>query len=74
MKRNWLVQQRKQKELTQEELAERCGYTNKTISMIELGQRNPSIDIAFKLASILDFDIDMFADENLEKGKRRGVG
>ena len=41
---------RKEKGLTQSELAEKIGLSNNFIGMIERGERNTSVDKIFKLA------------------------
>ena len=43
--------------MTQEELAVRTGVSRQTIMSIERGQTNPSVLLAFKIASALDFDL-----------------
>lgn len=44
---------RKQKGLTQEQLADKVRVTSNYIYLIEQGQRNPSINTADKLARVL---------------------
>lgn len=44
--------------LTQRELAERVGVEQSTISMIEKGERKPSLDLAEKLADIFGVSTD----------------
>jgi putative transcriptional regulator len=45
-------------ELTQEELARRCGVTRQTIIALEAGRYAPSLELAFRLAHALDAGID----------------
>lgn len=45
---------RKNKGLTQAELAERCGVARQTICEIERGNRKPSIPLAKKLGKLLN--------------------
>lgn len=59
-KRIWLTTLRMEKNLTQKELAKKCNISNRTVSMIELGNRTPSGDIAYKMAKELDFDMSKF--------------
>lgn len=49
---------RKSAGLKQEELAERIGVTKSFISYIESGRMNPSLNVAFDIAEILNIDID----------------
>jgi len=50
--------------MTQEELALRTGVSRQTIMSIERGQTNPSVLLAFKIASALESKVtDVFAME-----------
>lgn len=40
--------------MTQEQLANECGVQRTTITMIELGENKPSIELAKKLGTIFD--------------------
>lgn len=51
---------RKEKGLTQEELAFLCEVQRSTISMIELGLNKPSVDLAKKLGEVLEVDWKVF--------------
>lgn len=52
------------KGLTQEQLASECGVQRTTITMIELGENKPSIDLAKKLGVIFDVAwSDFFEDD-----------
>ena len=53
----FIRQARKQKGLTQDELAAAVGVTMATISKIEAGRFNYSIDILSKISIVLDFKI-----------------
>ena len=44
------------KGLTQEQLASECGVQRTTITMIELGENKPSVDLAKKLGVIFEVD------------------
>jgi len=59
-KRDWLIRKRVEKGLNQIQLANRCGITNKQMSNIELGYRNPSGLVAYKIANVLGFDMKLF--------------
>ncbi|MCC9090696.1 helix-turn-helix transcriptional regulator [Bacillus pumilus] len=57
MKNLNLIQARKAKGLTQEELAHKLDCTKSTISNWENGYSNPKIEDAFKVSDILGTDI-----------------
>ena len=40
-------------ELTQQELANRIGVTRQTVNAIELGKYSPSLEVAFRIATVL---------------------
>lgn len=48
---------RKQKKLTQEELAKKIGVSRKTIVSLEKGNYTPSLLLAFQIAKELNVDI-----------------
>jgi putative transcriptional regulator len=39
-------------EMTQQDLAERVGVTRQTINAIELGKYSPSLEVAFRIATV----------------------
>ena len=45
-------------ELTQQDLAESVGVTRQTINAIELGKYSPSLEVAFRIAAVLDVPLD----------------
>ncbi|KFX54024.1 helix-turn-helix transcriptional regulator [Clostridium botulinum] len=47
-----------QKNLTQQQLAEKIGVTRQTIGLIEKGKYNPSIILCIKIAKVLDKTLD----------------
>ena len=51
---------RKEKGLTQSELAEKIGLSNDLIGMIERGERNTSVDKIFKLAKAFNMTLAEF--------------
>lgn len=70
--KNHLEELRKQRGVTQEELADALAVTRQTISSLEKGRYNPSILLAFKLAHYFDVTIeDIFIDpeENEDEEK-----
>jgi transcriptional regulator with XRE-family HTH domain len=60
MRRIWLTEKRLSKGLNQHELAELCDISNRTISNLELGKRDPSGTLALKIAEVLEFDMALF--------------
>ena len=55
---------RTSKGLTQEQLANECGVRRTTITMIELGENKPSIELAKRLGKIFDVAwSDFFEDD-----------
>lgn len=62
MKRVWLTNKRKKKQISQEKLAIRCNVSQVTIARIESGERRPSPKLAKKIAKVLDFDWTKFYD------------
>ena len=62
--KNRLKELRAKFNITQEELAQRAKVTRQTIIAIEAGKYNPSLELAFRLAKILDTPIEeMFSYE-----------
>lgn len=57
---------RLEKKLSQETLADRCGFSNTTLSSYENGRRDPSLDTIAKIAHALGVTIDRlyYGDEN----------
>ncbi|MBN1040329.1 transcriptional regulator [Clostridium botulinum] len=47
-----------EKNLTQEQLAEKIGVTRQTIGLIEKGKYNLSISLCIKIAKVLDKTLD----------------
>jgi len=68
---NLILKYRKQKNLSQEELAKEIGVTRQTISKWELNETSPDLKQAAKLAEIFDIDfnkiINIIKDEETEK-------
>lgn len=62
--RNWLFELRKQKNMTQAEVAEQADIARTTYSMIETGERNATVDNAKKIASVLGFNWTIFFEDN----------
>lgn len=62
-KRDWLAVIRNELDMTQQELADRLGVSNRTISNIELGAKNPSGKLAYRIAQELGFNADRFYED-----------
>lgn len=59
-KRDWLIQIREAKNLTRADMVERLKITQQAYNYIENNNRNPSVELAQKIAEVLDFDWTMF--------------
>jgi transcriptional regulator with XRE-family HTH domain len=57
-----LRQIRESKKLTQAELAEAIGTHTNVIWQYENGKRSPTLDYGFKIAKVLDVDLDYLID------------
>lgn len=66
--RIWLKKLRKTKNLTQSELANMCSVKRTTITEIENGNSNPSVETAKAIANVLGFDWTKFYEE--ERGEK----
>ena len=64
---NYIAECRKKKKLTQLQLAERLGITDKAVSKWERGLAMPSCSIIIKLCNILDIS----ASELLQRGEQQ---
>jgi putative transcriptional regulator len=54
--RHWLKELRnKSNNMTQEQLAKKVGISRTMITEIENGNANPSVDVAKKIAAVLEF-------------------
>lgn len=56
--KNTISQLRKQRKITQEELANEVGVTRQTITAIETGKYIASLPLAFKIAKFFDMNIE----------------
>ena len=56
---------RKKREMTQQELANKCDITRQYVVMIERGQVNPSIKLLKKISLVLDVDIHYLIDNTI---------
>lgn len=71
-KREWLILKRWKVNLTQRDIAHMLGVAQPTYSSFECGYTTPSVEIAQKMAEILDFDPTVF-DKEREENKKEGA-
>ena len=77
--RNTLKEIRIKQQLLQEDIAEATGSCSRTISRIERGERNPSLEVAIRIAQYLNMHVeDIFqldvshkSDDNCEKSAEK---
>lgn len=70
--KNRLEQIRKEKGITQEELADALEVSRQTVGSLENGRYNPSIILAYKIAKYFDLTIEeIFIYEEDKKWKNR---
>ena len=67
--RIWFKRTREEKGLTQEKLAAKIGVTRQHIGLIENGVVAPSVEVAKKIAAVLDFNWTKFYEEVSEEDK-----
>lgn len=71
--RKWLADFRDSLQLTQEEVANRAEIARTTYASIEKGDRNPSVNNAKKIASVLGFEWTLFFEENVRVSSRKSI-
>jgi len=58
--------------MTQQELADLIGVTRQTVNAIELGKYSPSLDVAFRIATVFGVPLDkVFQFEQLAKAAKK---
>ena len=62
--RKWLIELRKERGLSQYQLADLVGISRSHYTTIESGLRTPSGRTAKKIADVLGFDMALFYEEN----------
>jgi putative transcriptional regulator len=67
--RKWLTKIRNDKGMTHQAVADGCNIERSFYTQIETGQRNPSVETAKKIASVLNFEWTIFFADN--SGERR---
>ena len=58
MMRNIIREKRKERGLSQEELAKKCGVSRQTVNAIENNKYDPTLWLAFRLARELQLTVD----------------
>lgn len=58
-----MIQKRKEKKLTQTELAQMLGCSQRAVAGYELGNRKPSVPMAKKIGTMLGFPWTAFYEE-----------
>ncbi|PEL12697.1 helix-turn-helix transcriptional regulator [Bacillus sp. AFS017336] len=71
--REWLVRARQQKKLTHEQVANEVGISRQYYSMIENGERSPSVNVSKKIALVLNFDWTIFFETNSNESCQRAT-
>lgn len=64
-KREWLIQMRSSKGLSQREIASIVNITTQMYYYIENNKRNPSVKLAQKIADVLGFEWTMFYSKKI---------
>lgn len=69
--RKCLIRFRKERKITQQQIAEILGITRSYYGMIETGNRNPTLGLAKKIAELFQTDIDqIFFDDKSNRTLR----
>lgn len=68
-----LINLRKQKSMSQEELAEQLNVTRQTISKWELGQSKPDMDKLLEISKLFDVSVEALTNETVDIGKEKVV-
>lgn len=63
-KRVWLAALRKEKEMTQSQVAKEAGISQSCYGGIESGSRNGKLPTLVKIARVLGFNVERFYDED----------
>lgn len=62
-KRDWLIQIRKTEGLSRDDVVKKLNITQQAYCYIENNKRNPSVELAQKIAEVLNFDWTMFYEK-----------
>lgn len=68
--RNWLKELRLQRKLTHSEVAERSQIERSYYTMIEQGNRTPSVNVAKSIAKTIGFDWTLFFENQCNETKQ----
>lgn len=68
-----LINLRKQKSMSQEELAEKLNVTRQTISKWELGQSKPDMDKLLEISKLFDVSVETLTNETVNIGKEKVI-
>ena len=72
--RKWLKELRINKALTQQSVADRSEIERSYYTMIENGNRTPSVAVAKSIALVIGFDWTIFFDKECNEVKQKEVG
>ena len=64
MLRTWLIDIRKSKGWTQQQVSDQIGLSRSYLAQIELGQRGITLDVAKRMCKILDIPWQTFFDQD----------
>lgn len=70
--KQWLEELRRLHEFTHEEVASRAEISRHYYTMIENGNRRPSVAVAKRIASVLGFDWTLFFEQKCNESLRCG--
>ena len=68
-----LMKARKDKHLTQKELADRLGISQNTVSVYEKGKSLPDLGTAARMASVLDVNLDWLCGNENSLTEKKGI-
>ena len=64
-----LREKRKEKGMTQEALAQKCGISRQRVTNYEIGIREPDLKTLKKLATALDVTVDKLLEDEHDEGR-----
>lgn len=67
--RFWLTEMRGNR--SQKEIADAVGISRGAYCNIEIGKRNPSVEVAKRIAEVLDFNWVIFFDDDVNESKQK---
>lgn len=63
--RQWLIDIRKQHDMSQKQVAEQIDISQPSYCNIENGERNPTVETAKRIAYVFDFDWTRFFEKDI---------